>query len=190
MKDSLFTILRDRSTKIAEFRKAAHGLLSILTDETAKKIEKNIANQKRNVILISILRSGITFLPFFIKKFPEAKVGFMGLRRDEKTAIAHEYYRNLPKIKKSDIVIILDPMIATGGSAIDTLEVLEKEGIEEGQTFFTALIAAPEGLEKIKSRYPNVKIILGVKDKGLDKDKFIIPGIGDFGDRYFGTERG
>ena len=110
------------------------------------------------------------------------------MRRDEKTAIAHLYYENLPKMRRETPIIILDPMIATGGTAVATLEILTKRGITQDSIVFAGVIAAPEGIAQVKKHFPNVTLIIAVTDEKLNDAKFILPGLGDFGDRYFGTE--
>lgn len=199
MKNALMTILRDKNTDIFLFRKTAEKITHLLAQESLKIVkEKNISVDTplekttgskidQDIILIPILRSGSAFLPTFMYYFENARVGFVGLKRDEKTAIAEAYYSNLPKIKGNDLVIILDPMIATGGSAIYTLKMLKEQKIKEENILFVSLIAAPEGLSAIKKEFPNVNVISHVVDKGLNKNKYILPGLGDFGDRYFGT---
>jgi uracil phosphoribosyltransferase len=199
MRNTLITILRDKNTGSALFRKTAEKFAYLLAQEAAANIKtKKIRVQtpftttsgerlEQEIVLIPILRSGLGFLPAFISYFENVKIGFIGLKRNEKTAVAYEYYRNLPTIKNDDLVIILDPMLATGGSATDALKILAKEGIKQKNILFVSLIAAPEGLNKVKKEFPDVKIIVGIVDKGLNKQKYILPGIGDFGDRYFGT---
>ena len=200
MEDSLITILRNKKTNQEMFRKTADKIANILAVDAMQFVKENNVKVKtpfeitdgkkknQNVVLVPILRSGLAFLDIFKQYFDEAKVGFVGLKRDEKTAFAKKYYENLPKIGKSDLVIVLDPMIATGGSAVSALKILKNKGIKEKNILFVSLIAAPEGLEKIKKTFTDINIIAGVIDKGLNKRKFIVPGIGDFGDRYFGTE--
>lgn len=199
MRKTLMTILRNKNTDISLFRKTADKIVHSLAQETMKFVkEKDIvietplektkgAKISQEIVLIPILRSGSAFLPIFMYYFENAKIGFIGLKRDEKTAMAEKYYSNLPKIKKDDLVIILDPMIATGGSAIYALKMLKEQKIEEKNILFVSLIAAPEGLTAVKKEFPNVNIITHVIDKGLNKNKYILPGLGDFGDRYFGT---
>ena len=126
-------------------------------------------------------------LPPFLKFFENTKVGFIGLKRDEATAIPKMYYKNLPKISKTDDVIILDPMIATGGSGSKAIEILKENGVAEEKIIFVAIICATPGIEKIKKEHPKVKIICAQEDKELNKVYFIVPGLGDFGDRFFGT---
>tara|TARA_Y100000031_G_scaffold131855_1_gene152506 strand:+ start:305 stop:910 length:606 start_codon:yes stop_codon:yes gene_type:complete len=201
MKQSLLTILRDKKTSTIDFRNAAHRMTHILAVEAFTYIkEKNISVvtplQKKTkgkmlaqpVVLLPILRSGLAFLPVFLTYFQDAVVGFIGLKRDEDTAMAEEYYRNIPKIRSNSVVIILDPMIATGGSAVDTIAALKQGGVKEKQMLFVSLIAAKKGITCIRSAYSQVTIIAGTEDTRLNKDKFIVPGLGDFGDRYFKTE--
>jgi len=200
MKQSLLTILRDKKTSTVDFRNAAHRMTHILAVESfthikekktsvitplQKKVKGSITAQP--IVLLPILRSGLAFLPVFLTYFQDAAVGFMGLKRDEDTAIAEEYYRNIPKIRSNSMVIILDPMIATGGSAVDTIAALKKTGVKEKHMLFVALIAANKGVIRIKKAYPGMALVIGVEDAKLNKDKFIIPGLGDFGDRYFKT---
>lgn len=193
------TILRDKKTDTTLFRKTAEKIAHLLAQEAIKAVkEKDISVQTplekttgtksdQNIVLVPILRSGLAFLPTFMYYFENAKIGFMGMKRDEKTAVAELYHSNLPKIAKDDLVIILDPMIATGGSAIFTLSILREQKINEKNILFVSLVAAPEGLIAIKKAFPRVNIITHAIDKGLNKNKYILPGLGDFGDRYFGT---
>ncbi len=199
MKESLLTILRDKHTGIVNFRNSAEKLALVLADEASQFLEKEKISIntpiektegvkfKNNIVLVPILRAALSLLPSFLKFYEDAKVGFLGLRRDEKTAVAQVYYNNLPKISNSDDVIILDPMIATGGSGSKAIEILKAAGVRENKIIFVAVICASEGVEKIQKQYPDVRIIYVHKDKELNKDKFIVPGLGDFGDRYFGT---
>lgn len=199
MNASSLTRLRDKKTGSSEFRFVASRLAHHLVQKTFPLLplkEKTVETPfqktkgyelKGRIILIPVLRSGIALLSVFLEYFPEASVGFMGLKRDEKTAIAHEYYRNLPPIGPHDTVIVLDPMIATGGTAVQVFQHLQNLGVKIQQMIFVALIAAPEGLQVVKKAFPKLRIVLEVVDKGLNKKKFIVPGIGDFGDRYFGT---
>ena len=199
MKESLMAILRSKHTDTAHFRRAAEKMTHLLAQEASTFLKKKTVAittplQKttskiidQDVVLIPILRSGLAFLPTFLYYFEQARVGFMGLKRDEKTAIAHEYYRNIPQVKKNSAVIILDPMIATGGSAVATINALKKSGVSLSQIIFVGLIAAPEGIQYLKRRFPALKLVVGVVDKSLNKKKYILPGLGDFGDRYFGT---
>lgn len=188
MKDTLVTILRDKNTSIDQFRKASEKLGFILASEVSQYLEKQNSSIKNNIVLIPILRSGIAFLVPFLNVFEKARVGFVGLQRDEKTAIAKLYYDKIPPISQDDDVILLDPMIATGGSAIDALEILKKKGAREEKIIFVSIIGSIEGLELVQTKFPKIKIIVPAIDKKLDSKKFIVPGLGDFGDRFFGTD--
>ncbi len=199
MKQTLLTILRDKKTDIAKFRKTSQILAELLAGEVfnylAKekiKVETPIATTtgyrvKNHVVLIPILRSGLALLPAFVDFFQDATIGCIGLKRDEKTAIPHLYYKNLPKISKNDDVIILDPMIATGGSGSDAIKILKKEGIKEEKMIFAAVIASEQGIKSLKKNFPKMKIFCVQTDPKLNKNFFIVPGLGDFGDRFFGT---
>ena len=195
------TLLRDKKTDRATFRATSKEIAQLLALKTMESLtyEKITITTPldaqttgyvftKRIVLIPILRSGIALIESFFVLFPHADVGFMGLKRDEKTAIAHRYYENIPPIGSDDIVIILDPMIATGGSACDLLHFLREKNIEQKQIFFANIICAPEGVATIKKEFPNITLISLVTDEHLNDQKFIVPGIGDFGDRYFGTE--
>lgn len=199
MKELLLTKLRDKNTGMAEFRWTAQQLAHILASETASilpKVKLPITTPLGNfdgvtlrysVVLVPILRSGLALLPSFIEFFPNATVGCIGLKRDEVTAEAHLYYKNLPPIGKEDRIIILDPMIATGGSGTAAIKILLEHNIEEERITYAAVIAAKEGLSKINKAFPKIKIIVPAVDEKLNTHEFIVPGLGDFGDRYFGT---
>lgn len=199
MEKVLLTILRDKKTTMPEFRNAAEKLALILAGKVFDYLEKKRINVqtpiakfygykiKNNIVLIPILRAALSLLPAFLKFFENAKVGFIGLKRDEKTAIAKLYYKNLPKISKNDDVMILDPMIATGGSGVDAIKILKKNRVREEKIIFVAVISAKPGVDNIRKKFPKIKIICVQEDKRLNDKKYIIPGLGDFGDRFFGT---
>lgn len=197
MKHILLTTLRNRKTKTAEFRKAADDLAMILANETAyylseqeTTVQTPLAKTtgykiKDKIILTPILRAGLALLPEFLKTFTDASVGFIGLKRDEKTYKAKLYYKNIPKISLKDNVIILDPMLATGGSLVKAIKILTNSGAKEEKIIYVGVVSAPEGLANLKKYFPKVRTIIAAHDKKLNKDKYIIPGLGDFGDRYF-----
>jgi uracil phosphoribosyltransferase len=194
------TILRDEKTERAVFRTAAYQVSRIIAHQIAQKIsvkqltvETPIAVASgltfaHSPLLVPILRSGMAMLPAFLDIFPDAPVGVVGLKRDEKTAIAHWYYENVPQFEPTSQIVILDPMIATGGTGIETLTFLEKKGALQKNIMYASIVSAPEGIDLIKKEFPTIDIICAAHDKGLTKEKFIIPGLGDFGDRFFGTE--
>jgi uracil phosphoribosyltransferase len=117
--------------------------------------------------------------------FPGARVGFVGLERDESTAVARGYYRKLPTELHGTTVVVLEPMLATGGSACATLDIVAEAGATN--TRLVCTVAAPEGVAAVASRYPACMIYSAALDRGLNDRKYIMPGLGDFGDRYFGT---
>lgn len=178
-----FISLRNKKTKTEEFRQSAHDVARTL----AKEVARHTANN--NIILVPILRAGLALLPSFIEKFPKASVGFIGLKRDEKTLKPKAYYQNIPKISKSDIVIVLDPMLATGGSAVAGIRTLVKAGACEENIIFVGVISAPDGITNVQNHFPLVRILCAEYDKKLDKKGYIVPGLGDFGDRYFGNKK-
>jgi uracil phosphoribosyltransferase len=200
MEKIYLTRLRDKKTSMADFRVVADKLSHVLAQRTFEHInlkkvsvqtpltETEGAEVAHQIVLIPILRSGLAFLPAFLYYFSQADVGFVGLKRNEDTAIAYEYYRNLPEIKKDATVILIDPMFATGGSAMKAIEIIKSLGVPEEHILFASMIAAPEGIELVEKNFPKVKRIILQTDDHLDAKKFIVPGIGDFGDRYFGTE--
>lgn len=200
MREVFLTQLRNKKSSRIAFRAAALKLAHLLAQEAMSLVDVKTttvqtplakttgAILKQNIILVPILRSGIALLPAFLYYFEDASVGFIGLKRDEKTAIAHEYYRNLPKIKKQDLVFLLDPMLATGGSSLDTIKILLEQGVTQENIIAVFLISAPDGIKLLQTAYPKVRLIIGVQDKALNNKKYILPGIGDFGDRFFGTE--
>lgn len=199
MKAHLITILRDNRTSLVDFRRAAHKLASILAAEAAAHlgyepvtIQTPLApttgvRYRRRLILAPVLRSGLALLPTFLQFFDDALVGMIGAQRDEMTAIAHGYYCKLPVIHPDDDVIILDPMIATGGSGVITVQAIKAAGASEERVIFVSVIAAPEGLASLAEEFPKVRIISAQVDERLNDRKYILPGLGDFGDRFFGT---
>lgn len=191
------TILRSKNTKVTEFRFALDKLSKILVIHTAsdfelKKIQvetplETTESQVLNfqTVIIPVLRAGLAMLPAFIEFLPEAQIGFIGQKRDEETAIASEYYRNFPNIKNKKI-IVLDPMLATGGSAVSTINSLLEENASIKDIYFVCIIAAPEGLNNLQNKYPELKILACSLDRCLNEKKYILPGLGDAGDLWTG----
>src|SRR5690606_34130459 len=133
-----------------------------------------------HTILVPILRSGMSMLPVFMSHFEQARVGVVGFKRDEKTAIAHEYYANVPPMSGNEDVIILDPMIATGGTAVAIIRLLLDRGVREDRIHFVAIIGSKEGLQRVHAAAPHITLICAAEDPHMNKDKFIVPGLGDF----------
>jgi len=191
--------LRDSKTTITEFRKYADVISKELTsyaihtkDLTLHQITTPIQNTQvplltRTYIGLPILRSGLAMLPSFLDTTPASRVGFAGLARDEITAEAHEYYWKMPQIEKNDVIVILDPMIATGGSVLSVLRKLRKDLDNEIRVI--SIISSQPGITAIENEFPEVTIATSAIDPTLNAQKYIVPGLGDFGDRYFGTEQ-
>lgn len=197
----LLSNLRREDISQGQFRFNAHLLSQSLAHQAANHVHTHTVTINtplgispgqtfdNHLVLIPILRSGLVLLPAFISYFPDASIGCVGLRRDEKTAVTHCYYQNLPKLFGREQLIMLDPMIATGGSAIATLNIVSHLGINQEQVIFVAMIASQDGIDAVKASFPKIKLLVAAIDKELNKDQFIVPGLGDFGDRYFGTEK-
>jgi len=189
--------LRDIHTGTDAFRRHARLLTLILAFHVLQELptrEVVVATPleetsgrvvDRNVIFVPVLRAGLAMLDAMSDFVPGSKVGFVGLERDEETAIAHSYYQKLPAQLAGAETIILDPMLATGGSAATTADLLR--GHQANHIRLACIVAAPEGIELVQKRHPDVHIYTAVIDQGLNERKFIVPGLGDFGDRYFGT---
>lgn len=201
-------MIRDKRSGRSEFRNAAATISEFLAIEATKDIlsvkeieietplkrtEASIVDGSKRILLVPILRSGLAMLPAFQKVIPNYDIGFVGQKRDEVTAAPKEYYCNIPmNSSKSNIghVLILDPMIATGGSAVATVKILvEKYKIAPEKVYLVAIVAAPEGLELLNSVFPRITVVVAAIDEGLNDKKFIVPGLGDFGDRYYGSEK-
>lgn len=191
------SILRDKTTDIVEFRTAMARVATILAYTSLKElplqetsIETPITHTRgyridTDIIVVPILRAGLTLVDAIMNFIPDAKVGHLGMYRDETTHEPVDYYSNLPDGISNGLVLLVDPMLATGGSADDAIGYLKKQGAK--QIRFTSLISAPEGIQRITEKYPDVSIITAAVDENLNDDAFIVPGLGDAGDRYFGT---
>lgn len=195
--DHSITILRDKNTSTEEFRRHAGIVSKILILESTKQFavkNKHIQTPLApmvgkqlddEVVVVPVLRAGLAML-FAIQDFlSSVSVGFIGLERDEKTAQAREYYQKLPKIFASHKVLVIDPMLATGGSFDDTITALKNKGAKNITA--VSIVSAPEGIAHLQKTHPDVSIITAAIDKKLNDRFFIVPGLGDFGDRYFGT---
>jgi len=191
------SILRDETTDIVEFRSAINRIATILAYESLKELPlrkttihtpieaTNGYHINTEIVVVPILRAGLTLVDAIMNFIPDAKIGHLGMYRDEKTHEPVDYYSNLPDEISNGIVLLVDPMLATGGSADDAIGYLVKQGANNIR--FTSLISAPEGLKRITEKYPDVSIITAAVDEKLNDDAFIVPGLGDAGDRYFGT---
>lgn len=190
--------LRNKDTKIAEFRRHSDQLCQLLFAEAIRGLDfkdkiiktpmskTHVSKLKDEVIIIPILRSGLAMLFGAMNLLPKSKIGFVGLERDEQTAQAHEYYWKMPAIRENSVVIITDPMLATGGSILHVIRKLKQE-TQPKQIRVVAVVSAPEGVKAIQQEFPKIEIFTAALDSHLNQIKFIVPGLGDYGDRYFGT---
>lgn len=193
------TLLRDKNTGSKEFRELINELAMLMCYEATRdlptktiEIETPICVAKSSVIsgrkiaFIPILRAGLGMVDGLLELVPAAKVGHIGMYRDHETHEPVEYYCKLPADIESRDILVLDPMLATGGSAIDAINQLKKRGCSNIK--FMCIIAAPEGLEALTNAHPEVQVYCGSVDERLNEDKYIVPGLGDAGDRIFGTK--
>ncbi|MCX6174268.1 MAG: uracil phosphoribosyltransferase [Ignavibacteriales bacterium] len=191
------TILRDKETDPNGFRLAldrvSHSIaieISKSFDLTEFEVETPLEKTKgyrfsKQVILVPVLRAGLSMVSSFLEMIPDAKVGHIGLQRDEKTLKPIDYYYKAPKNLDESITIVLDPMLATGGSAVASFNSLKQKGAKK--CILACLIAAPEGVEKMNSEHPDIAIYTAALDRQLNSVGYILPGLGDAGDRNFGT---
>ena len=193
------SILRNKKTGTKEFREIVSELATMLCYEAMKDAELNeieietpIQKMTAHVInedkyaFVPILRAGTGMLDGIIKVVPNAKIGHIGMYRDEETFVPNVYFFKVPKdIEKRD-VIILDPMLATGGSGLDAIELLKEKGVKNIK--FLCIIAAPEGIKRIEEKHPDVQIYCAHIDEKLNEHASIVPGLGDAGDRIFGAK--
>ncbi len=191
------TILREETTKEYQFRLALRRIAYALVNKISEDFELEKINVttplektygyclKQQIVLVPVLRAGLSLVNSFIEMIPEAKVGHIGLQRDEKTLKPVDYYYKTPRNLDVSKVIILDPMLATGGSASAACSFLKDRGARD--ITLACLISAPEGVEKMEADHPDVKVFTAALDRELDENGFITPGLGDAGDRTFGT---
>lgn len=193
------TRLRDKTTGTNEFRSMVGEIAMLmgyeaLGDLPTEDIEVETPLEKcfspnisgRKLAIVPILRAGLGMVDGILALVPTAKVGHIGLYRDETTHLPHEYYCKLPHPIEERTIIVLDPMLATGGSAVDAISQIKAHGGVKIK--FMCIIAAPEGLKKLHEEHPDVQIYIGHLDRELNKDAYICPGLGDAGDRIFGTK--
>ncbi|MGI5989149.1 MAG: uracil phosphoribosyltransferase [Lachnospiraceae bacterium] len=193
------TRLRDKSTGTNEFRALVEeiGMLmgyEALSDLPMKEIEVETPIEKcmspviagRKMAVVPILRAGLGMVEGLLDLVPTAKVGHIGLYRDPETHEPHEYYCKLPSPIEERTIVVTDPMLATGGSACDAIKLIRQHGGRKIK--FMCIIAAPEGLERLSKTYPDIQIYVGQLDRELNADAYICPGLGDAGDRIFGTK--
>ncbi len=191
------TNLRNKNTNEELFRNSVKRISHALAHEISKYFEVREINVEtpleitkgyeltHSIVLVPILRAGLGMMDAFLEIMPKASVGHIGLQRDEETLQPIDYYYKTPKQLDKAKVILLDPMLATGGSSSAALFYLKKSGAKE--IFFASLIAAPEGIKKVTEDHPDVKVFTAAFDRELNEKGYIVPGLGDAGDRTFGT---
>lgn len=194
--DALAT-LRDASTPPERFRRVAVRISLLLASEATRDIPSEDIQIRTplapapgrrirgNVVVVPVLRAGLGMLDAVLELIPTARVGHIGLQRDELTAVASQYYSKLPDGLDGSYVLMIDPMLATGGSAVAALDLLRRAGAREIRMI--CIVAAPEGVALVERHHPDVHIYTPVVDERLNEHKFIVPGLGDFGDRLYGT---
>jgi uracil phosphoribosyltransferase len=192
----VLTHLRDQTTKPALFRTLARQITLLLALEATRDLateEKPIGTPleamtgrvlAKPLAVVSILRAGLAMVEPFLDLFPDVSVGYVGLERDHVTAIAHSYYCKLPSLAGRRVLVV-DPMLATGGSAVQALDVVKAAGARD--LALLCIVAAPEGVTLFEQRHPDVPIFVAALDRELNARKYILPGLGDFGDRLYGT---
>lgn len=191
------TRLRDARTGSQEFRRLLGEIAELMTYEATRSLgvkkisvrtpmEKTTGLQlQKEVVLVPVLRAGLGMLDGILALIPHARVGFIGLKREESTLRAHFYHKSLPKNLGRCEVILIDPMLATGGSAVAALEFLVDQGARSIR--LVSLVAAPEGIRTVRKSFPSLPIFTAAVDRQLNNAGYILPGLGDAGDRVFGT---
>ncbi len=188
--------LRDRSTPPEEFRVLARNVITLLLYEATADLEirretvqtplaeAEAISIEREVVAIPVLRAGLGLLAPVLELLPRVSVGYIGLERDEETAVARIYYKKLPHLV-GKVPLLLDPMLATGGSAAQALDLIKEAGGRNPRMI--CVVAAPEGVRVLAERHPEVDVYTAALDERLNDKAYIVPGLGDFGDRLFGT---
>jgi len=188
--------LRDRATQPDEFRSLARKLITLLLYEATADLpvrhstvqtplaEAAATLVAHEVVAIPVLRAGLGILGPALELLPHVSVGYIGLERDEQTAVARIYYNKLPSLE-GKVPLLLDPMLATGGSAAQALDLIKESGGRDPR--MVCVVAAPEGVKVLEQRHPEVRVFAAALDDHLNDRAYIVPGLGDFGDRLFGT---
>ncbi|MCL4812607.1 MAG: uracil phosphoribosyltransferase [Vicinamibacteraceae bacterium] len=190
--------LRDAATTPDVFRSMSRRISLLLAAEATRDLPTRAATIRTplaeaagrelaaEVVIVPVLRAGLGMLDAVLDIVPRARVGHIGLQRDEVTAVASQYYAKFPHSLEDKVVFVVDPMLATGGSAVAALDLLRRQGARDIRLL--CIVTAPEGVALVEAHHPDVRIYTPVIDRNLNAQKFIVPGLGDFGDRLFGTE--
>lgn len=191
------TRLRDRRTGPQEFRRVLSEVAALMLYEATRSFAVAPVSVKtplamargcrlrREVVLVPVLRAGLGMLDSILQLIPHARVGFIGLKREETTLRATSYHKSLPPDLSKFEVILIDPMLATGGSAVAAMDLLSELGAKHVR--MVNLVAAPEGISRVRAHYPNLPIFTAAVDRRLNEKGYILPGLGDAGDRLFGV---
>ena len=192
-------ILRDKNTCMKEFRELVEEITTMMTYESMRDVElvpvevqtplettTQYKVPEESIAIVPILRAGLGMVNGVHKVFPTARVGHIGMYRDEETMQPQEYYCKLPDGIENKTVFLVDPMLATGGSICDALAALKKRGCKKIKVM--SIIAAPEGVKTVAEAYPEIPVYISTLDRGLNEHCYILPGLGDAGDRLFGTK--
>jgi uracil phosphoribosyltransferase len=189
--------LRDRSTPASQFRVLAHRVSLVLVTEASRDLRGAAATVhtplepasgrrlREPIVAVPVLRAGLGMMQAVLDLLPTVQVGHIGLQRDEQTAIASQYLAKLPADLSKATVLLVDPMLATGGSAIAAADLLVRVGVRDLRLL--CIVSAPEGIAAFSAQHPTVPIYTAAIDRQLNDQKFILPGLGDFGDRLYGT---
>jgi len=189
--------LRNKHTAPEHFRRAATRISVLLAAEALRDVATTAITVETplgpapgskvgpDVVVVPVLRAGLGMLDAVLELVPDARVGHIGLQRDEMTAVASQYYSKLPAKLDAAFVMMIDPMLATGGSAVAALDLLRHAGARSIRII--CIVAAPEGIALVERHYPDIVIYTPAVDRGLNEHKYIVPGLGDFGDRLYGT---
>lgn len=196
--ESKLARMRDKDTSSQEFRSLLKGITLLMGYEVTRdfptkltEVETPICSSEFPVLcndfitVVPILRAGLGMVDGFLELMPFAHVGHIGLVRDETTHLPHEYYCKMPESVEESSVIVVDPMLATGGSAVDAIDNLKSRGCKDIR--LVNIVAAPQGVRAMQEAHPDVDVYVAALDEGLNENAYIVPGLGDAGDRIFGT---
>ena len=196
--DHKMSKIRNKDTGTKEFRESLSELGGLITYEITrdfttkpKKIETPICETtvyelEKPVVIVPILRAGLGMVDSIHNLIPSAKIGHIGLYRDEETLQPQVYYSKLPKDTKDSVVLLVDPMLASGGSVSKAIDIIKETGAKDIR--YVGLVGAPEGVERLQKDHPDVPVYLAALDSHLNENSYIVPGLGDCGDRLFGTK--
>lgn len=202
---SLFTCLRSKDSKQADFVRATRTLTGLILNEAMSLLPSEprtictpvpgasycgllLPDPTTDLCVVSILRAADSMADAISHQFPGIPVGKILIQRDEETALPTLFFSKLPKDIRTRLVFLVDPMLATGGSASQAVRVLKEAGVKEEHIIMLSIVAAPEGLKALAAQHPKVRVLCGEVDDKLNSKAYIVPGLGDFGDRFFGTD--